>query len=542
MAKFRPLSIFLIFLLGALLITYPLLQHLTSHIPRGDEPVGTVPLLNLWILQWNIDQLILGYPNYWDAPIFAPLSGTFAFSETQILTALLAVPFWFFSPALGYNLIIILFLTLNGWFTYWLLKSWQLSSLASLLAGLLMQALPFIAQEMGVLQLIAIFGLLWSLLFMSRFLRQSQSSQARWSTVIALALGLPVTFLTCGYYGLTMIFVLPLAFLVQLRREHLQRRIIGQLLFTLLLALALSTPFLLAQKQRLDQYHFTRSAKTVENNSAKLKYYLNFLDHNLFYSRFLGWESGQGQRLFPGVTLILLAGLALGGRNQRHIKIYLLMTLILALLLSLGLRLRLGEVQPYHWVRDIIPGFHQLRSPFRFAVLLQICLVLLAGFGLHNLRLWFPGYNKALLMLLTTLALFEMIALPLPLQPLPHLQTQAGWQSWLNQKETAPTIIMLPFAASNKVADFEQTTHWMLESRYFQGRMLNGYSGFFPPDHAHLREQILQFPSTDSLDFLRKMQVDYVVIHAPASRTIETPLPLMYQDDKAKVLIYGLRP
>src|SRR6185503_2334332 len=131
--------------------------HLFSHIPRGSEEAGTVPFFNLWTLQWNIDQQMQGYPRYWDAPIFAPNKGTFAFSEPQPLSALLAAPLWlsFRSPALGYNALVILFLTLNGWFAYWLLRSWGLPDLPCLLAGLLTQSLPFVAQEMGVLQLIA---------------------------------------------------------------------------------------------------------------------------------------------------------------------------------------------------------------------------------------------------------------------------------------------------------------------------------------------------------------------------------------------------
>ncbi len=147
-----PFIIFFIFVLGAVLLTYPLGLRLFSHIPLGAEKVGTVPFFNLWSVQWSVIQLKQGLPAYWDAPIFAPLTGSFAFSETQPLSAFLAAPLWLAlqSPALAYNALVILFLTLNGWFTYWLLKSWCLALLPALLGGLLMQSLPFVAQEMGV--------------------------------------------------------------------------------------------------------------------------------------------------------------------------------------------------------------------------------------------------------------------------------------------------------------------------------------------------------------------------------------------------------
>jgi hypothetical protein len=570
--RYAP-TIFLIFTLWALILTYPLVLHLFSHIPLGDEPVGTVPLLNLWTLQWNIDQLMQGYPNYWDAPIFAPRSGTFAFSETQPLSALLATPLWLglASPALGYNAVVILFVTLNGWFTYWLLKSWGGSPRPALLTGLLMQSLPFIAQEMGVLQLIAIFGFLWSLLFISRFLRQSGQGQTHWQTIIGLVWGTPVTFFTCGYYGLISVLFLPLAFLAQARQKHVKFKVLGQLLVTAFLIIVLSAPILLAQRQRLEHYGFTRSAKTVENNSAKLNYYTNFLDHNFFYGQILVLESGQGQRLFSGLVPIFLAVLGLFGciilaqrrsltaenksqpgfapdklnvvSLQKRISLYLAVVIVLALLLSLGLRLQLGDLQPYQWIRDTIPGFHQLRSPFRFAVLVQVHLVLLAGLGLLNLEHWFPGYGRLFSIALTGMALLEVMALPLPLQPIPTLQTGASWQAWLNRQERPPQIIMLPFAKSNKVAHFEQTTRWMLESRYFQGDMLNGYSGFFPPDHARLRGHMLQFPTSDGLDLLRDMQVDYVIVHhnlanAPPANALTKYLFLVHEDKPANVSIY----
>ena len=538
---------FALFGLWAFTLTYPLPLHLFSHIPLGDEKVGTVPFFNLWTLQWNIDQLMQGYPNYWDAPIFRPASGTFAFSEPQPLSALLAAPLWlgFQSPALGYNGLIILFLILNGWFAYALLRSWGVAQLPAFLAGLLTQSLPFVAQEMGVLQLAAIFGFLWILFFLSRILN-SATEKLTWRNSFGLALGAPVTFLTCSYYGLFTLLFLPVAFLFQLQKKHLQLKTLGQLLTIGLLALGLSGPFLMAQNQRLTAYGFRRSAQTIENNSAQLKYYANFLDYNLLYGRILNLRSGQGQRLFPGFGLIILAGLGFFGSLQKRIKAYLGLAVFLALILSLGLRLDIGGVLPYQWIRENIPGFSQLRSPFRFAVFVQLHLALLAGFGLHNLSRWFWPQPNRILIPVIGLALFEVLALPLPLQSLPPFQTEAPWQSWLNEKNDSPRIILLPFAQSSQVADFEQTTRWMLMNRHFQGTMVNGYSGFFPPDHARLRTGMTQFSIGEIFILLREKQVDYVVVFYDLAEIsqieiIKKYLPLVYHDESNKVDIYALK-
>lgn len=77
---FRILELAVYFLL-ALIFTWPLARHIASGIPMGTETVATVPLFNLWTLWWNADRLGALYQGYWDAPIFYPLEGVFAFSE-----------------------------------------------------------------------------------------------------------------------------------------------------------------------------------------------------------------------------------------------------------------------------------------------------------------------------------------------------------------------------------------------------------------------------------------------------------------------------
>ncbi|HMQ54260.1 MAG TPA: hypothetical protein PKD98_19445 [Anaerolineae bacterium] len=552
----RNLSIFLGFLLGALVLTYPLVRHPLSHIPLGAEPAGTVPLFNLWTLQWNIDQLRQGYPHYWDAPIFAPNTGTFAFSEIQPVTALLAAPLWLVAqaPALGYNAVVILFLTLNGWFSYALLRGWGASPLVAFWTGLLMQALPGVAQEMGVLQLLTLFGFLWTLFFLDRWLRRPT-----WSNVVALAVGPPVTFLTCGYYGLLSLIFLPLALPFLLlnhsapRTENDRpRRWLG-LLAAVGLAAGLTGPLVVAQQQQLDRYGFSRSDRTIENNSARLVDYAKPLDYNLFYGHLLGLTSEPGQRLFPGLVLISLGLTGLGGKPRRAIKVYLLVAIIVAFFLSLGLRLEVGAFQPYAWLRAVLPGFEQLRSPFRFAYFAQLHLALLAGFGLMNLEAWLNRSSrfsaralagKLLPAGVALLAVSEALALPLPLLPLPDLETGAAWQAWINRQPGTPTLVMLPFAASPRAADFEQTVIWMLVNRDLDARMVNGYSGFFPREHARLREAMTRFPSEEGLNLLRQSGVDLVIIYHSLSNIPATGpdrLVPVYADPRQNVSIYRLQ-
>ena len=542
-------------------MTFPLIAHPDSHIPLGSEGAGTVPFFNLWTLQWNIDQLLRGYPSYWQAPIFAPTRGAFAFSEPQPLSALLALPLWlgFRSPGLAYNGLVVLFLTLNGWFCYWLLRTWQAAHGPALLAGLLAQSMPFVAQEMGVLQLTAVFGFLWSLLYLNRFLAQPNRANA-----LGLALGLPVAFFTCSYYGFFSLLFLPLAFFFLPGLKGLAGKTAGRLCLISLLALALVLPLTLAQKAILDAHQLSRSPQTIQNNSARLRDYRLVLDYNLLYGRPAGRRSEQGQRLFPGWGLLLLAGVGVAGKRQKwdrlsslshkavlRVKLYLCLAVILALVLSLGLNLQPGGWQPYQALRQTLPGFERLRSPFRFAALVQLHLVLLAGFGLDNLLRSKPetrlvtGLGRLLPLAVAGFALLEMLALPLPLQALPPTSTGLPWQTWLNGQGGKPRLILLPFAPSPQVADFEQTTRWMLAGRAFAGEMVNGYSGFFPSEHAALRPAMLEFPTPEGLRLLRERGVDYIVVYhalagAPSKEAMEAHLPLVFYDPEQQVGVFGV--
>src|SRR5690349_7977848 len=70
-----------LYVTAALLVTWPLARHLTSHLPLGGLDAPTVPWFNLWTLAWNADRLAHGLHGYWDAPIFYPARDTFALSE-----------------------------------------------------------------------------------------------------------------------------------------------------------------------------------------------------------------------------------------------------------------------------------------------------------------------------------------------------------------------------------------------------------------------------------------------------------------------------
>ncbi|RME50344.1 MAG: hypothetical protein D6790_21375, partial [Caldilineae bacterium] len=101
-SRFLARAIFPLYVLLALLMTYPLVCHLGSVVPQD---IGD-PLLNTWTLAWDVYALLTAPLNLFDANIFYPQTGVLAYSEHLLSIALLALPVQLSSsePLLAYNL------------------------------------------------------------------------------------------------------------------------------------------------------------------------------------------------------------------------------------------------------------------------------------------------------------------------------------------------------------------------------------------------------------------------------------------------------
>src|SRR6266446_9305437 len=167
----RTLLVPALCLLTALVQTAPLALHLTTCVPFGNYPAPTVVRLNLWTLWWNSDRLLHGYRDYWRAPIFYPDPYSFAYSEPQWLTGLIASPFWWISgsPALAYNAVLLMAFTLNGWCGYFLLRRLHIGSWPAVCGGLILEMLPIAADQLGVLQSTVLFPIPMTLACLVRF-------------------------------------------------------------------------------------------------------------------------------------------------------------------------------------------------------------------------------------------------------------------------------------------------------------------------------------------------------------------------------------
>ena len=89
---------------------------------------------------------------------------TFALSEPQPTSAIVApLAWWGRGPALAYNAYVLLILTLNGYSGFRLLRRLKFEWWAAVCGGVMVLLLPFVQWKLGVLHLIVMCGMVWTL-------------------------------------------------------------------------------------------------------------------------------------------------------------------------------------------------------------------------------------------------------------------------------------------------------------------------------------------------------------------------------------------
>ena len=119
----------------------------------------------------------------------------------------------------------------------------------------------------------------------------------------------------------------------------------------------------------------------------------------------------------------------------------------------------------------------------------------------------------------------------------------SAWSDWLADRPDSRPAVWLLFAPGTATGDFAATVDAMLAAEGTGHPLVNGYSGFFPTDHAERRRRLARFPDDVSLDELRDRDVGYVVADAPWLATdgreaaaIDAGLTIAERDDEAVLL------
>ncbi len=476
-------------------MTWPQVRHLGTWIYDNDDP-----LLSIWRLSWIAHILPASPANLFNGNIFHPEPRTLAYTDSVLLQGVTTAPLiWAgVSNVAAYNIALLLSIALSGWAMWKYAAHLTGSSAAAVLAGIVFAFVPFRFDHYHHLELQAAIFLPLTLLFFDRAI-ETGSRRDAWLMMGAFA----AQMYSCIYYGVFLATALvPIALLrLWTATAHARRSFLRALVPAAAAAVVVVLPYAMsygANRATLGD----RLDRDVLLYSATWPNYLATTAANAWYGATSVF--GQSERyLFPGVIALVLAAFGVVAFDRQRAT--------LAVVGACGLIISFGLNSPlYEALRAVAFPYRGLRAPARAAILLYLALAALAAYGWARLM---RGRSRNTVAIATTIVAVALLAeyrtnldawLEMPRQP-------AEVYRWLAQQPRS-VVAEVPFAqadALHSISDglymFNSTSHWQ--------PIVNGYSGFFPPTFMELAEQTRNFPDDASIAYLKRREVDLIVIH-----------------------------
>ena len=309
-----------LYLVVAVVMTWPLIRVIDSQLASdlGD------PVFNSWVMMWTgggvLDALhghLGALDQYWNANIFHPEELALAFSEHLTPQMLQVLPVYAATDniILSYNLLFLSTFVLSGMGAYLLVRDLSGRPLAAFIAGLAFAWAPYRLAHLSHVQLLSSAWMPLALVGYRRYLATRHLRPLAGGTAALVTQNL-----SCGYY---LLYFPPFvaAFCMY---EMVRRRLLGAwpvwraLGVSALVVLALTWPFVqpyLTLKTRGEVG--VRTVQEIQEYSADTHALVTPSSLLHVSSAWLtGFPGGEGEA-FPGLTIVLLAAVAIGGASAR---------------------------------------------------------------------------------------------------------------------------------------------------------------------------------------------------------------------------------
>jgi hypothetical protein len=261
---------------------------------------------------------------------------------------------------------------------------------------------------------------------------------------------------------------------------------------------------------------------------ATLLYRRFTIDMGLFTVRVTNID----QLLLRAALLIVLASLVSPGCRRRigafmRTRGVFVFGLVAAMWLSLGLAPQtlgrpLNLTGIYQLLYSHVPGFDGLRVPARFNMIAVLMLAVLGGFGAAAVTRW--RWATPALVIVTTAFFAETLVRPFPINGLETLRDYKTPEARVYRPARAPAVYRRLARESDVVlaelplGQIDTDIRAMFYSIVHRARLLNGYSGFFPPHYGLLAVTLSDVPAhaANAWDALRGGGASHVIVHEAA--------------------------
>lgn len=488
---------------GAALFTTLLTAFVTW--PQALHPAGTLvghhdTYFSIWRIAWIAHALATVPGRLFDGNIFYPAAGTLTYSDATLLQGLIAAPMHWAGapPALVYNILLAIGFAGSGLGMFVLARYLLGASAPALVSAAVFTMAPYRIEHIMHLELQ---WAMWIPLTFWALHRAVEESSRRLGALAGLFFGLQV--ISCVYYGvflaLALVVFVPILLLCSTSRAM---RAVPALALAGAVALVITLPYAWPYIQTARTLG-ARDMRDIVQYSARP---INYLAATSL-SRLWGWTAdrwgGPELRLFPGLVAIVLA---LGGflsRSRRWVLLYAATTAV-AVESSFGINSTI-----YHWLFDRVQLLQGLRSSARFAIIASCGVAMLAGLGAQAIALRARRASALVVPLVLGLVAVDSANRPLALTssavadsaPLYRVIRSAG----------PGVVIELPFPKLSSLPGWD--AFYALWSLQHWHSLVNGYSGYYPPDYVRTSARMESFPDSRSIATLKAHDVRYIVVH-----------------------------
>lgn len=543
MKKFIPHFLILVFYsLLTVILTYPQIRHMKQGIY-----VLSDQLFYAWMIERNTESLLTKpLSEFYNASIFYPYENTLSFGDHLLGETLLAFPFYVttHNPVFAENVLLLASFVLSAYGTFLLVRHFTNNTLVAIVGGVLFAFSHVRFNQYDHLNIVSTQWLPFIFLFLQRYLEKWKIRD-----LVLLSIFYLLTILLTVYYLVMASLAIAIYMLgwLLITRTNVKNKI-KQFIF---LIVSLGACVVLVFPTMLPYFTFAREfpdvKRVIQDNiiysGSVMSYFM--AARTTIASRIAGLsdlsESEAG--LFPGIVVLAFAFISvIMGIKQKDIKtkvLFLGSLSVAFILLSFGPFLKFtgtmltSMAMPYYYLYYILFPLQIMRVPARFAIFAELFLVLLACFGLHIFLKQFikPKMQKFIIVAVLLVGIIETWSVPMPLTLVETKQDFPQVYYWLKDQPENTTVLELPIPSNVLKDPVKQTyRHAFMQDlsildrdsveayrNYFSllhgKRTVNGYSAYAPPLYLEAVEKSSRFPDPSSIEALKKINVDYIIIH-----------------------------
>ncbi len=507
----------------SVVMNWPLPLHLFDTIPKdlGD------PLPQAWQVAWGGHALATQPIDFFQSNQFWPEPDSLAFGDALIGYAPAGLIGDGPDDAVArYNLLFLFVYALCFFGTYLLAREMGLGPGGAVVAGAAFAYAPFRMEQDGHMQVISSGGIPLALALAVRGLRLRRPwpllgawAVAAWQVSLGFAIGLPFAYL------IALLVAIGAVVWWRRGRPRPERRmaisgVAGALLFAVAVGVISQPYFRVA-----DRYpEATRTASDVEEFSGPIEALILNSDENWVWGDatldiFYEINNPAEKTLFPGLVILLLAGVGLGSSSfPRWLRFSLAGAWLAIMVLAFGFQEEDGWLWPYRIVYDVLPGWEAIRTPGRLATFATLALALLAAAGAESIlravaKRRLPAYATGAVASVLVLAIV-VEGRGLPFDP-------TGRRAQPEVPDPPPSLAEVPGPQLHLPAERgEDNRRYTLWSTDGFPDIVNGRASTRPDSIEDLIADMSTFPDADTVERLRDYGVKTVVLHT--GRVIHT--------------------